>query len=1026
MAKSWHAVYDTQFSPRTSFPAIVAYLRRFCQPVALAAVHRNNDLAHPGRPWLSLALLALIVLNILPGPAPVALAQPLLAGAPIWAAGQAGEGTVALFRHRFSLPAGLDPVELAIIADTRYQVWLDGEWLGRGPARFSRVRQEFDTFTLTGLASGPHTVAVLVQYAPNTRRSESAQAALQASLRGWTGSTWQPVTSTGSHWKAIISPAWDAAAGPISQLDLIGPMEVLDLRRLPADWMQPSFNDSAWPYAQTVTPSPFPALSARTIPPPEEVPQAPVALVESGLLSPGWHLADLEHPTGNGPPITQTLWITATAATTLRLEALDSHPIRVDGGPALTWVPLNDPRRPDVLVAEQALAAGPHTLSVTIPAEEACAALSPFTYSTAWPWRQEFLCTRPGGRTLAISLEGLQLAGSPGIVPVHNPGRRTLLANPVAGGAGAPQVSLWPTGAEVTIPTGNTPRYLVLDFGRTLHARLSLEADGPAGTIVDAGWDERLTEGRTLPNPGSLVSNLWSQVDSWVLDGTPRQLTTLDTRSGRYLLLQVYGPGPVYLHNIRAVEEVYPVTQSGWFDSPDALLNRIWQIGVDTLRPNMTDAYTDTPWRERGQWWGDALIAFHVNRAAFGDLVLFRRGLRLMADAIDADGRPAAMAPNGEGAIVLDYAMGWIEGLHDYWTLSGDLALVTELYPAAQRLLSFLATYEGSEGLLNVPPAHWSQSALVDWPAVSSRSGQSTALNAQYAAVLRQMGDLATALGDAGLAQSYYDHSLAVQQAINATLFLPEEGCYAASRLDGALVPAAPHAQAWALRYGVVPPERRASTAQALIRQLSPFFDEQGWAVVEPLGIFSVLEALGRTGHTGQALGLIREQYGRLISQGATTWWEMFTPNQTRGQSLSHAWGGSPTWFLSAHVLGGLATGPDRWRVAPHPGGLAYARGAVPLGSGALEIDWQSPHCGQFDLSLTAPSTSSGEVLLPFTRYDAVVTLDGAFVWDNGPVGEQPAEMTAEGLLIAGLTGGAHQVSASYSCFYLFLPLISR
>lgn len=1023
MANIGHERHETQLSPAASFPPIVAHQARFCQKP-----HNTRSQGRRPAKSLTLALLALLLLNALPasGPIPAAQAQSPLAGTPVWAAGQADEGAVALFRHRFSLPAGLDPVQLAIIADTRYEVWLDGEWVGRGPARFSRLRQEFDTFPLSGLSPGLHTLAVLVQYAPNTRRSESSQAALQADVRGWNGSAWQVVAATGSHWKATLSPAWDTASAPISRLDLIGPMEVLDLRRLSADWMQPAFDDTAWPYAQAVIPSPFPALSARTIPPLDHVPRLPVAVVESGLLSPGWQLVELEHPTGSGPPITRTLELTATAATILRLEALDDHPVRVDGGPALAWAPLDDPRRPDLLAAEQALSAGRHTLSVVVPPDEDCTALSPFVYSTAWPWPEEMSCTWPGGRTLAIALEGLQLAGDSGVGPVHNPGRRTLLANPVPGGEGAPQVSLSPTGAEVILPAGDMARYVVLDFGRTLHARLSLEANGPAGTILDAGWDERLTEGRPLPNPGSLVANLWSQVDSWVLDGTTRQLTTLDTRSGRYLLLQLFGPGPVTLRHIQAVEELYPATQVGWFDSSDELLDQVWQIGVDTLRPNMTDAYTDTPWRERGQWWGDALIAFHINRAAFGDLELWRRGLRLMADAVEAEGHPAAMAPNGQGMTILDYEMGWVEGLHSYWRLSGDLSLVAELYPAAQRFATFLAGYEGAAGLLDVPPAHWSQSALVDWPAVSSRSGESTALNAQYAALLRQMGDLAAALGDSGTAQGYYERSMAVQQAINAVLFLPEQGCYAASRLDGELVAPSPHAQAWALRYGIVPAERQASTAQALLRQLSPFFDEQGYAVVEPLGFFSVLEALGRTGHTAAALNLIRQQYGRMIEQGATTWWELFSSQQTRGQSLSHVWGGSPTWFLSAQVLGGLVTGPDRWQVAPHPGGLTYARGAVPLGGNVLEIDWQAPRCGQFDLSLTAPPGSSGDLLLPFTRPEAQVTLDGAVVWDGGPVGEQPAEMTDEGLLIAGLAGGEHRLTVTVECDRLFLPSVSR
>jgi alpha-L-rhamnosidase len=947
-------------------------------------------------------------------------------GEPIWAQGETQDGTVALFRGTFFLSDELEQAELTIIADTRFEIWLDGNWLGRGPARFARVRQEFDTFPLAGLETGPHLLAALVQYAPNTRRSESSKPAIQASLRARTGSTWRTVATTNTTWKGIISPAWDAKAVQVSQLNLIGPVEVLDLRQLPADWMQPSFNDLAWPSAQTVVPTPFPAPSTRTIPPLSNVARAPLAIVESGLLSPGRQIIDLEHPTESGSAITHPLVVTATVPTILNLEAIETAPISVDDAPPLAWEPLDDARRPDVLAAQQALSPGTHTLHIVLPAQRPCPAQGLFTFSRVWPGAaKETACTLSSGRTLAIGGTGVELA-SPTVMPIHDPGRRTLLADPVSGGQTSPVVQLFADHAEVYIPAGDTPRYVVLDFGRTLHARLSLEADGPAGTIVDAGWDERLTAGRPLPNPGSLVSNLWNQVDSWVLDGTRRQLTTLDTRSGRYLLLQVFGPGPVYLRQIRAMEETYPASQIGWFSSSDPLLNTIWQIGVDTLVPNMTDAYTDTPWRERGQWWGDAMIAFRINQVAFGDLALFQRGLRQMADAIDVEGRPAAMAPNGAGIMILDFGMQWIEGLYIYWTLSDDLALVNELYPAAQRLASFLATYKGSAGLLDVPPAHWSQSALVDWTAVSSRSGESTALNSLYAAILAQMGQMAQALGKAGQAQNYFDESASVQQAINNILFLPDLGCYAASRLDGEIVPPSPHAQAWALRYGVVPAEYQQSTVQALVQQLVPFFDEDGWSVVEPLGMFAVLEALAYTNRTEEALDLIRERYGNLVAQGATTWWELFTPNQNRGHSLSHAWGGSPTWFLSTYVLGSVTGGPAQWQVAPHPGNLTHAQGAMPFGSGTLEIAWERPSCGHFYLTVTAPESSSGDILLPLTGQDAQVYLDSVLIWHDGPVAEQSVEMSDQGILISDLAGGEHQVSAVFACQSIFSPSISR
>jgi alpha-L-rhamnosidase len=948
-----------------------------------------------------------------------------LLGKPIWALDETQSEAVALFRHSFSLSTEIDQAELSIIADTRYEVWLDGTWLGRGPARFSRVRQEFDTYTLDSMAAGSHLLAVLVQYAPNTRRSESSQPALQASLRGGDGLTREIVAATSTDWKATLSPAWDAQARSISQLDLIGPMELLDLRQLPADWMQPGFDDSAWPWAREVMPSPFPALSARTIPLLVEHSRLPVSVIETGLLSPGWQLVELEHPTGAEPAIVQNLTIVAAAPTTLKVEAVESNPVSVDGSPPLTWEPLSDPRRPDVLRAEYPLAAGYHTLGITVPPELACPAVWTFSQTTQWAQAMAALsCTLTAGRTLAISLDGVQLSGQPGVVQTHDPGRRMLLANPNPGGTGSPTVQLLAEGATAYIPPGNTPRYVVLDFGRTLHARLSLEADGPAGTLVDAGWDERLTEGRPLPNPGSLLSHLWSQVDSWVLDGTPRRLATLDARSGRYLLLQVLGPGPVYLRQIQALEETYPVTQTGQFSSSDALLDQIWQVGVDTLVPNMTDAYTDTPWRERGQWWADAMISFQINQAAFGDLALLRRGLRQMADAIDAEGRPTPLAPNGAGAMILDFGMQWVEGLYLYWTLSEDLDLVEELYPAAQRLVGFLETYAGSSGLLDVPPIHWSQSVLIDWSAASSRSGESTAVNAQYAGVLRQMADLATALGMNAQAQSYQDRSTAVQTAINTVLFLPDQGSYAASRLNGEIVSPSIHAQAWALRYDVVPAERRSSTVEALIGRLSPFFGDKGWSVVEPLGMYGVLEALGDAGQTGEAMGLIRERYGDLLAQGATTWWELFTPNQTRSNSLSHAWGGSPTWFLSSHVLGGTATGPAEWRVAPHPGNLTYAQGSVPLGTDVLGIDWQHPQCGKLELTVNAPAGSEGSVLLPVTRHDAKVTLNGITIWQDGQVAEQPIRMTERGLWIESLTGGDYAFSVSFECYRSFLPYV--
>lgn len=187
--------------------------------------------------------------------------------------------------------------------------------------------------------------------------------------------------------------------------------------------------------------------------------------------------------------------------------------------------------------------------------------------------------------------------------------------------------------------------------------------------------------------------------------------------------------------------------------------------------------------------------------------------------------------------------------------------------------------------------------------------------------------------------------------------------------------------------------------------------------------MFSVLEGLAVGNATPAALALIRAPYGEMLAQGATTWWELYTPNQTRSHSLSHAWGASPTWFLSRHVLGGLVLDPARWRVAPHPGGLGYAQGSVPMASGTLNVAWQIPGCGQLELSVASPEGTSGDVLLPIHRFDAQVILDGVTIWDGGPLGQQAVEMTADGLLISGVADGPHEISVSFACYVTWLPL---
>jgi alpha-L-rhamnosidase len=888
---------------------------------------------------------------------------------PIWSHNKRPvEHEIVLFRHTFDVNHPALITELQIFADTRYEVWLDGVWIGRGPARFSCTLREYDVYPLETLSPGRHLIAVLVQWAPNARRSESNTPLLQARIQNYTPEGAITLTQTGPDWNVLPATAWKQDADQIHTWELIGPMELLDLNFLPQHWMRPEFSDFIWAKAASTVPfitparnktpitqicawrrivSPYvPTYQPRSISLLASSPITPT-IYEAGLLSPNRVMMQLDGPEKHydltfnaAKPVVFTIEVLV-----LSSSARITDTIQLDNLP-LTWLPPGE-SRPDVWVGLSPVAPGPHTLT--------------HNNVKAFP-------------VFDVFTDGVQLSPQPILQGTH-PGYRMLLAEPV------PDDNILAplTGQGIHVRVEQTPSYLVLELPRVTHGRLTLEVLGPPGTVIDIGWDEKLynagqLHARPLPFPGSLHS-YWSQIDSWVLDGNYREITTLDARVGRYILITIWGDGPVELHNLRVVEEHYPVALRGEFTSSNELLNRIWQVGVDTARINMTDAYAD-PWRERGQWWGDAYIVDRTNRVAFGQMELLHRGLMYMSNGFK-NGYPVALAPHGLGNHMLDYGMLWVQSLEAYATLTQDQTFVAEIYPTLQAFLTYLEKKTNpNTRLLSVPVAAWSISTYIDTRAYYSRFGQSAAVNAMYYGTLHSAANLAEMLSDTASAEKWREQAENVKQQINAQLYMPNEGRYATTLLTQRIYAPDPYAQAWPLAYGIVPESEVPRVVAALLELLSTNPQNPN---VDIYGMNWVLEALGRNGHIPEALALIERYYGYLLDAGATTWWETFTSSEQYDSARSHGWGSSPTWFLTTYVLGGRWTGPDSWVVRPALEGVASASGTLPIGEGEVSIAWEVQNCSLIEIEIRAPSHTEGELILPFADAE-VLTLNGVII----------------------------------------------
>ncbi len=327
--------------------------------------------------------------------------------------------------------------------------------------------------------------------------------------------------------------------------------------------------------------------------------------------------------------------------------------------------------------------------------------------------------------------------------------------------------------------------------------------------------------------------------------------------------------------------------------------------------------------------------------------------------------------------------------------------------------MEHLATYESPEtGLLDLPKLHWSQTAYIDSWCVDCRYGQSTPLNSMYYSTLIQASSLATLLNDTSAAATWQSQAQTVKASINTLLYHPEENRYYTTLYAGEFVTATPHAQAWPLAYGITPQGEIPLVTTSLMEILSK---DPTQANIQPYGMFWLLEALGKNGFTALGLEIIDRYYGYLLDAGATTWWESFEAGQKRTASLSHAWGGAPTWFLTTYLLGLERTGPDSYQFTPALYEMPKVSGSIPLQNGNVAVAWQTTPCAGYRIDIQAAAGAKGQIRLPMPESSSYLTLDDQILWPPNLVSASLVEEQDNQILLS-ITGGEHQLVLTANC----------
>ena len=369
-----------------------------------------------------------------------------------------------------------------------------------------------------------------------------------------------------------------------------------------------------------------------------------------------------------------------------------------------------------------------------------------------------------------------------------------------------------------------------------------------------------------------------------------------------------------------------PAEYKGAFALPeDGEMTKIWMHSAYTLRLCMMNFLLDGIKRDRLPWAGDLAVSLLGNAYSFGNSQLVRDTLSILG---------AVSVKVAHINTIVDYTLWYIINHDLYQLYFADREFLELEYPRISETLDFLLTLREERGFLRADrPGDW---LFIDWVP----GEKITALQMLFVMALRAGSRLARRMNDSIRSEILENTAAQLVTVVKEKCFDSEKGLFT-------VAPDAKefsrHANLLAVTAGAAEGISTEFIKKALTEKNLPPVGTPYMSVFEAM-------ALSRCNAPWEAVAKVREIWGGMLREGASTFWEGFDPahsgnehlafyNRPFGKSLCHAWSAGPLFLLPQLFLGieVLEDGWRKFRVAPLPGITASA--AVPTPWGKILID---------------------------------------------------------------------------------------
>jgi hypothetical protein len=482
------------------------------------------------------------------------------------------------------------------------------------------------------------------------------------------------------------------------------------------------------------------------------------------------------------------------------------------------------------------------------------------------------------------------------------------------------------------------PMYYIFDVGYKTLGRLFIDIVASKGTVVEFAWSENLNEDQ-IPD---LYKRL--QINSgarFITDGITTHYSTFKPYGVKYITVKIVPADnkKAVINKLGVIEQVYPYDKTGSFECSDPMFNKIWELGWRTLRVCSEDSYTDTPFRERGLYAGDALPEYAITLATSGDSRLMKKSLLLFQDMYRED------MITGKDSRHNDFILNTLIELYWYYKYTGDTAFTKELYVNYKTHLNNLEEKRSDKGYYIVG------NSFFEWTQIK-RTADLTAYQALVYGSLKMMQEMAVDFGYTEDAAVFSERSQKIKDVIDKQFWDADKKVYFDGYENGKKINHHyPISSFYPLLFEAVgDTERKQQIIEYLDQELKDIGEKARKRKITPYGSFYLFASLYQNEEAALAERFMKQYWSRMIHQGDDTSWEDFDiggkkDGETQG-TASHAWSGHPTYFLSTEVLGvkigfNQDFSRDTVLIQPQTESVSWARGIVPHPAGKIKIDWK-------------------------------------------------------------------------------------